>query len=344
MTRLGITYNAVEETAEKILAEGENPTIEKIRFSLGTGSNSTIAKYLQEWRGKRLPVSSNVLPASNTPPDLVNAAVARVWQQIREETNAEVDAIKVETQSRITEAENKVLAYIKEVEKLHTLCNELQEQVHALQAKNEIQQLDYKKLQAEYTVLQERHKNLDERYIDFQRITAKHQDDMGNSHKNEINLLLENTKAQESTYQKLINELKIHNEDQRQRHMLEMDTLQTLKQQSEKNLDQLRSTVALKDLELHELKIRLSAMTKERDALAVDLSKQEGKNTQLTDKIWVELKEVPKFDVSLSYVNYFSEIQHNIHVSMEKLGKITNDAKATFEMLNNKFNVKMNDE
>ena len=94
MTRLGITSKEVEEIAENILAEGENPTIEKIRRVLGTGSNSTIAKHLHEWRSNRLILSKNSLSAPNFPPDTVHAAVNTVWEKIRNESAAEIKAYR----------------------------------------------------------------------------------------------------------------------------------------------------------------------------------------------------------------------------------------------------------
>ena len=51
MSRLGITYEEVAEAALSIEKKGETPTIDKVRAHLGgTGSNTTISKYLQHWR------------------------------------------------------------------------------------------------------------------------------------------------------------------------------------------------------------------------------------------------------------------------------------------------------
>ena len=49
--RQNVTYEEIVTAAEAIIANGANPTIEKIRISLGSrGSNSTISKYLNDWR------------------------------------------------------------------------------------------------------------------------------------------------------------------------------------------------------------------------------------------------------------------------------------------------------
>lgn len=58
MSRLGITFEEVAEAAFTIHNNGETPTIDKVRAYLGgTGSNTTISKYLNAWRQETPPSS-----------------------------------------------------------------------------------------------------------------------------------------------------------------------------------------------------------------------------------------------------------------------------------------------
>ncbi|MBS0358046.1 MAG: DNA-binding protein [Proteobacteria bacterium] len=50
MGRTGITEYNVEKAILEIQAKGKEPTIEAIRMTLGTGSNSTIAEHLKNWK------------------------------------------------------------------------------------------------------------------------------------------------------------------------------------------------------------------------------------------------------------------------------------------------------
>jgi len=53
----GITQAQVDKAADAILAAGKNPTVEKVRAALGTGSPNTIIRMLEAWRtqfGERL--------------------------------------------------------------------------------------------------------------------------------------------------------------------------------------------------------------------------------------------------------------------------------------------------
>ena len=52
MARPGVTYLDVAKTAIQLVEQKIYPSIEEIRKALGTGSNSTINKYLREWRSK----------------------------------------------------------------------------------------------------------------------------------------------------------------------------------------------------------------------------------------------------------------------------------------------------
>ena len=46
----GITQDQVN-AADAILGTGENPTVEKVRAELGTGSPNTVTRMLDVWRG-----------------------------------------------------------------------------------------------------------------------------------------------------------------------------------------------------------------------------------------------------------------------------------------------------
>jgi DNA repair exonuclease SbcCD ATPase subunit len=51
MPRLGLSYAAVKEAAERLEAQGHVPTVMRVRSEVGgTGSLSTIARHLKEWR------------------------------------------------------------------------------------------------------------------------------------------------------------------------------------------------------------------------------------------------------------------------------------------------------
>ena len=46
----GITQDQVNTAADALLGAGENPTVEKVRAALGTGSPNTVTRMLDTWR------------------------------------------------------------------------------------------------------------------------------------------------------------------------------------------------------------------------------------------------------------------------------------------------------
>lgn len=75
----GITQDQVNAAADAILGAGENPTVEKVRAQLGTGSPNTVTRMLDAWRGQlgeRLRQLS-ALPELPTP---VGQAMMGLWQ------------------------------------------------------------------------------------------------------------------------------------------------------------------------------------------------------------------------------------------------------------------------
>src|SRR3546814_826885 len=77
--RRGITQEQVNEAADAILGTGKNPTVEKIRAALGSGSPNTIIRMLETWRsqfGERLRRLSS-LPEVPVP---VGQSMIELWR------------------------------------------------------------------------------------------------------------------------------------------------------------------------------------------------------------------------------------------------------------------------
>jgi len=75
----GITQEQVNKAADAILGTGRNPTVEKIRAALGTGSPNTITRMLETWRsqfGERL----RRLSALPDVPAPVGQAMIELWR------------------------------------------------------------------------------------------------------------------------------------------------------------------------------------------------------------------------------------------------------------------------
>lgn len=102
MARAGILYSHVALAAAKLVAAGKNPTVDTVRVALGgTGSKSTIAPMLKQWKAEH----EGVMAAAGTglPTDLLEA-VKGVHDRLQEAARIEVDQVRAEYQQAVLEA------------------------------------------------------------------------------------------------------------------------------------------------------------------------------------------------------------------------------------------------
>jgi len=78
MGRAGIRYEDVSEAAETLLSRGLNPTIQRVRELLGTGSNTTISDHLKRWQQTLAESPHAILPPAI--PEAVAAALESFWR------------------------------------------------------------------------------------------------------------------------------------------------------------------------------------------------------------------------------------------------------------------------
>ncbi len=229
MGRFGVSYEAIELIAEKILQSGSTPTIEKVRLELGTGSNTTISKHLSRWREKRFKANPNILPPLQTPPDPVNQAVIQVWQQMQNENEEKIKEIETAAQQRIEKAYQIKENATEECNRFATDNQHLRKLLQESKAHNvmfEKQQIDaqqaYAALEAMHTAHTETHAEFkawaEQSLATYSNNTANLNDIFKNQiatlkelHQQEITRLTEHAEQQQHEQLILIDELKTNN-------------------------------------------------------------------------------------------------------------------------------------
>ena len=109
MARLGVTYQDVANTAEQLLGQGKQPTIELIRNQLGTGSTTTIAYHLRKWRAEQ-DGSTSVAIKENLPQEYVSL-MKGLWQRLLADADKRVTSNKQESEQRIANLQQEVEKY-----------------------------------------------------------------------------------------------------------------------------------------------------------------------------------------------------------------------------------------
>ncbi|MCD1632108.1 DNA-binding protein [Marinobacter shengliensis] len=134
MARAGITYQDVANAAQRVRQRGDEPTVDRVRSELGTGSRSTLGPMLKRWKtGSEAAADLNGLPA-----DLVAAvkglherAQSAADERIAQEREAH-QALEQQWRTELEEVRQRCLT-------LDGQCNELGKVNEALQTENRIQ-------------------------------------------------------------------------------------------------------------------------------------------------------------------------------------------------------------
>ena len=92
MSRPGVTYHEVAGAAAQLIASGHEPTIERCRIILKTGSNSTIAGHLRVWRDKQ-DLTQQIASKEHLPEELV-VLMKGLWERVMSQAEAEIAAIE----------------------------------------------------------------------------------------------------------------------------------------------------------------------------------------------------------------------------------------------------------
>ena len=85
MARNGIQYSDVQQAIDVLLARGDNPSVQRIRDVLGTGSFTTISEHFRLWRNER--EQNRDVPPPKGVPEAVVTAASQLWQEAQEAAN-----------------------------------------------------------------------------------------------------------------------------------------------------------------------------------------------------------------------------------------------------------------
>jgi DNA repair exonuclease SbcCD ATPase subunit len=238
MSRLGVSFADVAIAADELVQAGEQPTIEKIRYHLGSrGSFSTISRFLKDWReGRPIPTQTSV-----TPPDQVQAAVSAVWEKLHQETQATIEAVKAEAKDQVEAAREEAETANTALSTLKAEHETLKTQHHALSAQKELLTLDYKQGEANQQLLRERLEALESRHQEIKSLHEQQLKRLEEKYLAEIERLNSHTEQEVQLSRQLADTLKSHYEDARVDSMRQLDQLKVENQKSDDTIKRLEA-------------------------------------------------------------------------------------------------------
>ncbi|CAN5408525.1 hypothetical protein BH10PSE19_BH10PSE19_03690 [soil metagenome] len=124
--RIGIGYHDVAKAIATIQSLQKNPTVDNIREVLGTGSKSTIARFLREWRTKHgLHNDDN----GTLPSDLLTI-VNGLWDAMQEKSDNQIAQYQQETDEKTAQLQTQVNQIKRQGSDLQQKIHALEEQLH----------------------------------------------------------------------------------------------------------------------------------------------------------------------------------------------------------------------
>lgn len=131
MARPGISKHEVFAAATELVGRGTEPTIEQVRGILGTGSNSTIAHFLREWRALRAKGDSVSLD-EGLPHEFIGL-MKGLWQRVLKEADSQINIIRQDSEQTLAESKKALDAVKHDHAQLETQYHHLKVEKNSLE-------------------------------------------------------------------------------------------------------------------------------------------------------------------------------------------------------------------
>ncbi len=313
MGRIGITYGNVANAAAELTGQNQSPTIDRIRELLGTGSKTTIAKYLQQWKTKQSEYGLYHSESSTLPQDLL-AHIKGLWDHMQNHANERIEKAESSMQQKIESIE----ADLAEQKKLNY---QLQAQSQKLEVV--IQQKDQETNDLKITL-----QKAQETIIRHEEKLAGTLNELGNAAQENQQLhrhleaLEKNLKHYQDSIQKQSQQQSLELENQRNRHE------HALAQEKSEN-KALRQTIDQTKQELQNTKTEITTLKSNTQLLEMKLAHIEqsatAKNTTI-NALELKLTDNNK---------YIGSLNHELSQLNKKIIEQTNENKGITIELNN---------
>lgn len=154
MARLGVTYQDVVNAANHLLGQGKQPTIELIRHFLGTGSSTTIANHLRQWRAEQDGTAA-LAQKENLPQEMINV-MKGLWAQVLQQAQDKITVLEANHQQILGETQQELQKYKANNQRWQQLFNQWTQEKEKMLAEKLTLEQAIEFIQKEKTAFQSR--------------------------------------------------------------------------------------------------------------------------------------------------------------------------------------------
>lgn len=134
---MAISKQEIIDAAEKLAAEGVNPSMQAVRELLGGGSFATISPVLREWKENREATTVAVLEMPSDVKGALDRFGADLWKTASTLATAQFEKLKDETQNSIEAAKKDRDEALEEIQRLESLILKQDNQMSSVNAEVE---------------------------------------------------------------------------------------------------------------------------------------------------------------------------------------------------------------
>jgi hypothetical protein len=158
---MAITKEQIIQTAEELESEGVNITMNAVRERLKGGSFATISPVLREWKRSREKTAQTALEMPSELNGAIQRAGAEIWSVASALASAKLEAVQIEAQALVDEAQSERDEALKEIENLEGAIDFRLEDIARLNTELEskiinVQELEEYKIKIEKELFTER--------------------------------------------------------------------------------------------------------------------------------------------------------------------------------------------
>ncbi|CAN5400651.1 hypothetical protein BH10PSE19_BH10PSE19_01700 [soil metagenome] len=300
MSRLGISYQDVAEAADKLLLQHESPTMENVRQYLGgTGSFTTLSKYLNTWRSKRLMATVKVDPNRIIPPDQVSLAVQGVWEQLTSQANQQIETLKQETQAQITSLFTEKQQFEEEKSNLQKLLEAANLKINHLSTDKTLLQKELTELLRQHELLQQDCRRLEQQLQQAQQAKIAHVTDIQHIYEEAREAWQKQAEQQQKITTENLQNLQVLLENQRTDFMVKLDEFKVTKDKADRALIKAENELIQLSVLMKERVGQLTAKEQENKVLSQALKVYEQTDAAKEKELAVLHKELQMKDVML---------------------------------------------
>jgi chromosome segregation ATPase len=319
--RIGVSYDEVAQAAQEAQGKGRSPTVDNVRLIIGSGSKSTIARYLRDWRNQQ-GIARGIDGA--IPSELLGL-VKGLWERLRDtveqkayDYQCEADEKVKQIQQRFTQSQQQYAALQEQHHKLEEKLHQQAKTINELQASLVQEQQEKAKI-AERAASQELHRQEQQSEIERLHQLLKHV---------QHNLEHYQTATQQLRQEQSLNIEKQRNEYEQRILQLQHQIANTIAEKSSYQAQYEQTHQVLEKLQLNYETLNKS--TQETQIKYHSLSQENAKLTQQYQEQSrdFELKKQSAIELqikSVAYENKITALEKSLAKSDDKIQTLRDD-------------------